>query len=184
MSARCRAAGPVVLLALILLPGCGAFSSDDVDARVDGPRLLTRAQVERQPVGSPQRTVFEWWRALQFDNALAAKRYYAESVGMTTARLDRQLAFGAGALTLDYRPRLVAVEEDGDRATVDVLLEYKKGNPNGRTDTLQIARAFNLVREGVKWKLAENLYLERRARLAGALIEHAQAQAKDAPARP
>jgi hypothetical protein len=160
-----RAGAALAALAAAALAGCGAFGDDPVTERVQQPALLTKRQVERHPEGTPARAFFEWWRAVQYDNAPVAIRYYADSAGMTLAKMDRQLGYGAGALSLQARPILVEEDIDGDKATVLVLLESIVENPNGRSDRTRRARGFNLVRVDGEWKLADNLYIDRQARI-------------------
>ena len=145
-------------LALLACAGCGGFGGDDSPPeRISGPALLTQKQVDKQPVGSPQRAIFEWWRALQFKNTPEAVPYFSPSLHMTPSRLTKYLPAAESALA--YRPRLVEVQESGDKAIVRVLLEKITTNPNGRLDRERKAQAFNLVREDGSWKLSENLYL-------------------------
>jgi hypothetical protein len=58
----------------------------------------------------------------------------------------------------------VEVDRRDGRATVSVLLELRTSNPNGRVDVTRSARAFALVREGGRWRLADNRYLEGAVR--------------------
>jgi hypothetical protein len=165
-------------LSLVSLSGCGSLGSNEVTERVQAPEVLSAKQTQRWPAGAPARVVFEWWRALQFDNATVAARYYAKSLKITPAELDGQLRLGANPLGLDRRPRLVGVDRHGDRATVDVMLEGSTVNPNGRVDVERVARGFNLVREDGEWRLAENLYLSGRVRLVLALRGQSRQQSK------
>ena len=71
--------------------------------------MITRTQLDRIPEGSPQHTVYAWWRALQFDNPVEASRYYAKSLKLTPKKLDRQFQYGFSQLNLYLRPRLVDV---------------------------------------------------------------------------
>jgi hypothetical protein len=158
--------------------GCGSLQSDEVGRRVDGPWLLSRATVERQPPASPQRTVFEWWRALQFDDAPLASSFYSKAVEMSPVRMERQLAIGAAGLGLLSRPRVVEVEQRARQAKVFVLLESRVGQPNGRIDVKQTARAFDLRREENQWKLTNNSYLERAVRRQRELFREAQGRQK------
>jgi hypothetical protein len=163
VSARVKLAAGLLGLAL-LLGGCSGLGSDDeVPERVKGPSLLSKADVQAQPAGSPQRTLFEWWRALQFDDAPAAAQYYASDVRLTTDKLDKILSLGAPTLGLTGRPRVVETDTNGDVATVRVLLEDDEPQANGRIDKNQTARAFDLVREAGAWKMADNRYLARPA---------------------
>jgi hypothetical protein len=148
----------------LLLGGCSGLGSDDeVPETVKGPALLSKADVEAQPAGSPQRALYEWWRALQFEEAPEAAKYYAGDVRMTPAKLDVILSLGAPTLGLNARPRLVETDVNGDAATVRVLLETAEQQPNGRVDKTQTARAFDLVHEAAGWKMADNRYLGRPA---------------------
>jgi hypothetical protein len=163
VSARAKLAAGLLGLAM-LLGGCSGLGSDDeVPERVKGPSLLSEADVQGQPAGSPQRTLFEWWRALQFDDAPEAAKYYASDVDLTTAKLDQILSLGAPTLGLTGRPRVVDTDMNGDAATVRVLLESDDPQANGRIDKTQTARAFDLVREAGAWKMADNRYLARPA---------------------
>jgi hypothetical protein len=156
-------------LVALAVTGCGGFGGDDdVTERVVAPVLLTKAQVDRHPEGSPDRAFFEWWRALQFDNPLVAAHYYSRKLHISVAKLDKQLELGTSALGLDKRPRLVESDEDGDRATVLVMLESAEKNPNGRIDRRRAPRGFNLVRENGRWVMGENLYLGRIIRVHNA----------------
>ena len=127
--------------------------------------LLSSREVARHPEGSPARSLFEWWRALQFNNAFVASRYYSRSLEITPSKLEYWLDLGPEALALSRRPKLVDVDEQGAEATVFVTLETRNRNPNGRIDITRDPRAFNLVRQHGEWKLAENLYLRRYARI-------------------
>ena len=172
-----RRAHILLLVGLLSLSGCGALSSDEAIRRVQEPLLLSRASVERQPPGTPQRTVFAWWRALQSGDARAASRYYARSVGMTPTRMERRLGLGSLALGLLGRPRLVDVEGDDRRATVMVVLETRTENPNGRIDVTRTALSFHLVRTDGDWKLADNRYIDGAVqRLRRSIVEQVRQQ--------
>jgi hypothetical protein len=174
-----RAIALFAALGAAALAGCaGIGSDDDVKVRVTGPALVTKRQVASLPEGSPARTVFEWWRTLQFDNPIAAASYYSAKLDITPMTIEHQLEFGAAAQNLNARPHLVGTDENGDQATVNVLLENVSTNPNGRTDKRQTARAFNLVREDGVWKLSENMYLERGERIQRAFARAARLQAE------
>jgi hypothetical protein len=154
-------------VAAAVVGSCGGIGSDDqVTERLAEPNVLRTKRLDRVPAGTPQETVMRWWRALQFDNAGDASRYYARSLGLTPTKLDRQLQGTVGVLNLGAIPRLVDVDVEGNRATVQVFLERQDRKPNGRLDRVSTARSFNLVRERGEWKLADNLYVERGIRAA------------------
>jgi hypothetical protein len=171
-----RLATALLMLCSCVAGGCGFGGDDDVTERVQQPSLLTRADIERYPAGSPQRAFFEWWRTVQYDNAVAAVRFYSDDLALTARKLDRMLAYGADGLGLRKQPKLVEVDVNGRRATVFLLLQSRVLNPNGRVDTVRTARSFNLVREGGQWKLADNLYVERGAAVSKKLFEAAERQ--------
>jgi hypothetical protein len=174
-----RSIALLAALCAAALAGCaGIGDSDDVKVRTVGPTLVTKAQIASLPEGSPARTVFEWWRALQFSNPIIAARYYSSKLHVTPMTLEKQLEFGPGAHNLAARPHLVGTDLDGDHAVVNVLLENQTTNPNGRTDKNQTARGFNLVREDGAWKLDENMYLERGQRIQNAFRRAARLQAE------
>ena len=143
----------MLALGACTLSGC-SFGGDEVAQRVQQPTLLSAAAVERQPAGSPGRAFLEWWRAMQFDDVRAGARHYAAASAVTREQLDRQLQLATGAF--GARPRVVDVDEAGERATVLVLLETRARNPNGRVDVLRVPRSFELVREEGDWRLADN----------------------------
>jgi hypothetical protein len=181
---RARVSG-FLALGLCALGGCGFGGDDVVTDRVQQPSLLTKQEVERQPKGSPSRTMFEWWRTMQFDNPVLAAGFYRRDLRITPETLERQLRLGAAALGLTRKPRLVEVQEQGQRAVVLVILEDRTTNPNGRVDRLRTARSFNMVRENGEWKLAENMYLERHARAQKKLFAAGvREKQRDRPNRP
>jgi hypothetical protein len=137
--------------------GCGGFGGGEITSRVTETAVLTKAQVDRQPADSPQRAVFEWWRAMQFKNPIEAAQYFSASLHMTPARMSRYIQ-GADS-SLQSRPHLVDAQISGDDAIVRLMLERVTKNPNGRVDRERKPQGFNLVHEEGGWKLSDNLYL-------------------------
>jgi hypothetical protein len=155
----------VVGAAALGLTACGGFGEDKVTERVVRPPILSKAEVQRHREGTPARAFFEWWRAMQYDNAVVAAPFYAERLHMTPAKVDRQLQKPTVGAGLNKRPRLVEVDREGNRAVVLTTLEVEQRNPNGRVDKQQQARAFNMVREDGRWKLSENNFIDRILRI-------------------
>jgi hypothetical protein len=148
-------AAPLLLLALA---GCGGFGDDDVTNRVVVQGVVSSQQVDRQPAGSPQRAVLEWWRALQYRNPVEAARYYSADQHMTVKRMAKYIKPADPALV--QRPKLVDAEISGNGAIVRLMLDQMTKNANGRVDHERKAQAFNLVHEHGEWKLSDNLYLD------------------------
>jgi hypothetical protein len=144
-------------LAALACAGCGGFGGGEITSRVTVTAVLTQAQVDRQPADSPQRAVFEWWRAMQYKNPIEAARYFSASLHMTPARMSRYIK-GADS-SLQSRPHLVDAQISGDQAIVRLMLERVTKNPNGRVDRERKPQGFNLVREKGSWLLSDNLYL-------------------------
>ena len=106
----------LLVLCTFLVAGC-SFGGDEVAERVRQPTLLSAAAVAEQPVGSPSRALFAWWRAMQYADTEAAARYYDAALGITAGELDAQLAVATDAFRA--RPRLMETRDDGaNRATV------------------------------------------------------------------
>ncbi len=165
----------LLVLCTFLVAGC-SFGGDEVAERVRQPTLLSAAAVAEQPVGSPSRALFAWWRAMQYADTEAAARYYDAALGITAGELEAQLAVAIDAFRA--RPRLMETRDDGaNRATVTVLLESRTNNPNGRVDVVRLPRSFALRRGNGEWRLADNRYLERAVRDQEALAEALRDQA-------
>jgi hypothetical protein len=145
-------------VAALVCAGCGGFGGGQVNSRTTEPAVLTKAQVERQPAGSPQRAVFEWWRAMQFKNPVEAAGYFSASLHIKPPRVYKYIQ--AAESNLASRPLFVDEQTTGDHAIVRLMLERVTKNPNGRVDRERKAQAFNMVREDGEWKLADNLYIE------------------------
>jgi hypothetical protein len=164
----------LAMAASVTLGACGEIGANGSRTEpVQLPQVLRAEQVDRHPRASPARAFFEWWQALQFDNPVAASSHYSKSLQITPARLTRLLSHGT-IYNLSSIPRLDGVLRKGNRATVSVFLITATKNPNGRVERVGKPFGFNLVREDGEWKLSDNLYLVRRARLAVALKRAAE----------
>ena len=73
-------------------------------------------------------------------------------------------------------PHITRVETTGDRATVYVNIEYRTLVGADRYCLGAFPQAFPLLREGVEWRIADDLYVEAIARPQ--LREEAEADAK------
>jgi hypothetical protein len=150
-------AGPLVALALAAA-GCGDIGDPHRDG---GPQLVSGADIARYPVHSPPRQLLEWWRAMQFQAAALARRYYARGSRPTELHLATQLSFGPDALGLQLKPHIAGTQRVGWSTTVFVVLTSEVRNPNGRVDRQRVPRAFTFVLENGTWKLADNHYVNR-----------------------
>jgi hypothetical protein len=161
----------VVLCLLITVPGISCSDSDD-STKADGaapapsrtaPKdsppatLITDADVEATPQGSPERTVFEFFQAVQFQDIEAIRP-------LATREARRELGGPglAAAVTVVGpaigKPQLFDTRRTGDRATVRLLvLGFAPGRDKPATS---VPATFVLsLRKGV-WQLASLKYLE------------------------
>jgi hypothetical protein len=158
-STLARLALLATLVGAVAMGGCGGLGA--IPGRVEQPLLVSKRQIDRYAPGSPERTVLEWWRALQFNSAPAAFTYYAPSAGVTEKRLDRQLTeLGPGTLGLRSRLRVDGVMRHGQGATVLAILTRALRHPNGRIDLNRRTQSFELVRVHGGWRLADNSYID------------------------
>jgi len=158
-------------VAAILAGGCGSLGTGDETDRVNKLQLVRKADIARHPEGSPAQTFLEWWRALQYGSGTQAVRQYARDVEVDPKKLQHQLEVGVELLGLRARPAVHDVIEDGDQATVFAVFTSAVENPNGRADKVQSPKAFDLVREDGKWKMADNRYTTRIFRLAEKFVK-------------
>jgi hypothetical protein len=70
----------------------------------------------------------------------------------------------------------VDVEKWGRRATVLAFLTKEFRHPNGRTDKTSVATSFNVVRQGGRWLLADNRYIDRVFRNVKEFVEEGTAK--------
>jgi hypothetical protein len=165
-----RFLAPVATLAIAAaLAGCGSLGQ--LPGRVEQPHVVTVKEIDRYPEDSPVRTVLQWWRALQFGNPELAARYYSPKLDVTPKRVEEALAVGPGILGVTADLRVVDVEKWGRRATILALLTKEFRHPNGRTDKTSVTASFNVVRQGGRWFLADNRYIDRIMRNVKEFIE-------------
>ena len=163
--------GALLLVAGVTQVACGDLGAGEETDRVDQLQLVRKQDIARYPVGSPERTFLEWWRALQFRSGAGAAPHYAASLDLTPRELQRQLDGDVGVLGLDARPRVVDVIRADDRATLLALFTAAARNPNGRADKTRQPRSFQMVRESGGWKLADNRYVTRSLQAARIFLE-------------
>jgi hypothetical protein len=167
--------GPAVALVVVAaLAGCGELG--ELSGRIEQPHVVTMRDIARYPEDSPPRTVLLWWRALQFDSAELAARYYSPKLGLTPKGLEDALALSPDLLGVTAGLRVVDVEKSGRRATVLAILTKEFRHPNGRTDTTRVASSFNVVRQDGRWLLADNRYIDKILRNVKKFIEKGTAK--------
>jgi hypothetical protein len=153
--------------ALALVTGCGSGSLPPQQIPGVSEQLLTAAAVGRYPAGSPQHALLDWWRSAQFADRPA---FLAAFTPPLRSRLQRSRTFGedldffAGSIR-NAAPRILSTETEGDRARIFTKIEFR--NPVGATRFVASSRpqAFELVRRGSDWLLADDTFLRSTLRL-------------------
>jgi hypothetical protein len=126
-----------------------------------GP-FVTQEDLAALEDGSPGRAVLRWWQLLQFQAPVSEiHSYYARSADVTVPTLRRQLT-RLGYLFPEGKPRVVQVDESDSSATVLTVITRRPVSQSGdRQPAQHLPQYFKLAREGSRWKLADNSYLNR-----------------------
>jgi hypothetical protein len=148
------------LLAALIAGGCGELGASWRGTRTVRPRVVPTAEVARYAADTPQRAFLAWFRALQLGDPAAAI-FYDKTLRMSPGRIAHLRKGTASALFKEVgAPEVLDVSRDGHRATVFTLLTARRAAPNGRVDSYVTPQAFNLVRTGGSWRVADNRFLE------------------------
>ena len=173
--ASVRRRGPLLALVslALVLGGCGGGGElEALEAPGAAEQVLTRADVERQPEGSPERAVFAWWRAAQYSNLQRYLQSFSRDVRTKLERGEarRELRRFADAIR-SARPEIVETDVSGNHAVVSTRVLFRQ--PLGLTRYVTTARpqAFELTRENGRWVLSDDFFVDI---LIGAVDEDAE----------
>lgn len=158
------ATGPrgLATLALVaLLLGAAGCASSDEDLRADMRAQrnqalypLSPADLARHPSGSPQRTLLEAWRALQFRDVTTTISLLTPKPPRRTVRIVEDYLLGPGAeLTATAQPLIRGARVRGDRAEVTVQVERRVEESNRVVSRLGPAIELSLERRAGEWML-------------------------------
>lgn len=138
-------------------------------------QVLSRADVEQHAEGSPERALFAWWRAAQYSNLPRYLSHFSSDVRAELERGEarRELRRFADSIRT-ARPELVETEITGDRATVSTRILFRQ--PIGLTRYITTARpqAFELTREGGRWVLVDDVFVDMLIGIGDDLEEDAE----------
>jgi hypothetical protein len=138
--------------AALLMPACGS-TDEELRRSLAAERgqvlqVVSRRDVKSQPPGSPGRAVMKLWRAVQFDDAKTAVSLMAPRPSHAERPLKEELVITFGGVVTDsVKPRIVDVEESGQRARV--VLERRREPAAERLSRIQL----QLVRTHRDWRV-------------------------------
>ena len=143
-----RAVVAALLLALVV-SGCGGTSNDESSTTTVA--YVANDDLSRYEPGTPERTVLEWWKAVQFGNPTLAHRYYAPTLGPKLAVLQSELAMASNQFT--GIPTFKSAEVHGNKATLYLFATRPGSSSPGR------AVSVNLIKTDGHWNLADDQLL-------------------------
>jgi hypothetical protein len=160
------ACGVVVVAALI--GGCGASTTPVASGVPVTSNLVSAAEINAMPAGSPQRTLLQWWRYIQYNEltdfvSLLATPLRQQQIRSGQAAAD--VAGASGALN-SARPHITQVTYNGDRATIFTQIVIRQAVGATRYVQVRTPQAFALVRQGGAWRMADDLYVQLQAETA------------------
>jgi hypothetical protein len=184
-----RAFATVSLIGLCLIPlvGCGSGRDNSTNSSIPTlpqgsdlrAMILTSDDVNSVPADSPTRTLYNWWRAVQFRDFPGAKQEYAKDVDVSN--LENEVQSLPTPLSAS-RPTVIDTNLTGRAAKLYTIVQTLPLGPTGQvragaTRAVETPVVFRLVKEGDAWKLADNSYIDQRYRAQQAAAAQARAQA-------
>ena len=144
--------GVAMLLAAFGLLGCGSGSGGSDSISTVGNYVGAR-DLSRYKPGTPQRTVLQWWKAVQFGNPSIVHSYYAPGTGPGLHDLQRELA--AASNQFSGIPTFNSAEIHNHRATLYFFVTRPESSAPPRPVSI------NLVDKGGEWGLADDQLLSQ-----------------------
>jgi hypothetical protein len=135
------------LAAALGLSACGGGSPSPGSTSMAGS-YVTAKSLRRYKPGTPQRTVLQWWKAVQFGDPTIVHTYYAPGVGPRIPVLQHELALASTQFT--GVPTFNSAEIHGNAAT----LYFFTARPGSSAPPRAVS--VNLVETGGKWVLADD----------------------------
>ena len=164
----------LIVLVLIPLAGCGSGGGDSStsssipalpEAHDIRAMVLTSDDVNGTAADSPARTLYTWWRALQFRDFAAAQHEYAD--GVKVKNLEEEVTSLPTPLSAS-RPSVIDNDETESAAKLYTIVQTLPLQPTGQvrggSGAVETPVVFRFVKQGDTWKLADNSYLDQRFR--------------------
>jgi hypothetical protein len=147
---RIAALGAAMVLAAFGLGACGSSSSSSDSTSTVG-NYVTAQNLSQYKPGTPQRTVLQWWKAVQFGNPTMVHAYYAPSMGPSLPALQHELSTASNQFA--GVPTVNSAEVHGNKATLYLFVTRPGSSAPPR------AVSINLVKTGDRWGLADDQLL-------------------------
>jgi hypothetical protein len=147
---RAAMLGAAVLFTALGVSACGGGSSDSESAST-AESFVSAENLNRYEPGTPQRTVMQWWKAVQFGNATVVHHYYAPGKGPRLSALQRELAVASNQFAAI--PTIDSAELRGNKDTLYLFATRPGSSAPPR------AMSVNLVRIDGRWGLADDQLL-------------------------
>jgi hypothetical protein len=138
------------LIASTVAVSCGGKSPAPVTRSISPWNLLSNADVNKAPAGSPERALFNWCQAVQFGDVSAVLRLTAPATlaSLPTGALEHAILTIGSELG---RPKPVETRISGNVATIRVLLLlYPAGKS---TAFLALPTTFTLTHTRGAWRM-------------------------------
>jgi len=167
-----------VLVALALLPSCGgAGKSPRRSVPGAAEQLLTPADVNRYPEGSPERALLAWWRAAQYDNLTRYLESFdapMRAVLRRSPKAELALSYFSNAIRT-ARPKILDVDHapitgeqgpagrrnSGERVTVYTKIEFRRPVGVANFVVTDIPRAFEMINHSGRWLLLDDGFVQQ-----------------------
>jgi hypothetical protein len=167
-------------LALFAIAGCGGGDPPPPGTPSAAENLLSLAAVHKQPAGSPEEALLQWWMHIQYNDLngylgdLAAP-IRRQREGEEQTRRDLLLVSGD---SLRSQPKFEESQREGGATTLYTRIETRQPVGASRFTTSSNPQAFTLIREGGVWKIADDSYVLDRAGTIREAIASAKRAAK------
>jgi hypothetical protein len=166
--------------ALIAAAGCGGGNPPPPGTPSASEDLLTLATVHRQPAGSPQEALLHWWMHIQYNDLNGYLRDLAEPIRRQREAepQTRHILLLVSGDSLRSQPQIEESQREDGAATIYTRIETRQPVGASRFTTSSTPQAFTLIKEGGRWKVAEDSYILDRAAVIREALEAAKEAAK------
>ena len=147
-----------------LLAGCGGgtVAPQRIPANEN---LVTKSDIRATAPNSPERSLLQWWRAVQYGDLTVFLDFLSPSLRRERTRDGRarsHLRLARGTF-IPAKPEILSRDINGNHATVYTRIYILQLVGASRTYTTSFPQAFSFVRTGGTWGLVDDLYIQQKA---------------------